>query len=90
MLLLNIKVESFGYVLSHTYRVIHTSDNYVSCVAGSFPAIEIRYTIIYPLLSTEYISHYYYSANIGLILREDAPDLSGNTKVYSLMRWGGE
>ena len=87
--LLNKKTESSGYVINHTYRVIHLLDEKIDCVAGSYPAVEAQYTVSFPLLGTEYTSHYYYSAGIGLILRSDAPNLSGDRKTYSLIRWGG-
>jgi len=86
--LLNNKIMNSGIIISHTHRVIHILGSNIECIAGSFPAIEARYTISLPLLNKEYVSHFYYSANIGLIFREDAKDISGNIKTYSLMRWG--
>ncbi|OYT11816.1 MAG: hypothetical protein B6I18_02835 [Bacteroidetes bacterium 4572_112] len=86
--LFNNKIMSSGLVFSHTHRVIHILGNSTECIAGSFPAIEARYTISLPFLNKEYVSHFYYSVNIGLIYREDAKDLAGNIKTYSLMRWG--
>ena len=86
--LYNSKIMSSGLVVSHTYRVMHILGANIECVAGSFPAIEARYTILLPFLNKEYVSHYYYSANIGLIFRKDPKDLAGNIKTYSLMRWG--
>jgi len=82
------KIEAFGYLISHIYRVIYFHDELVSCVAGDFPAIEARYTIAFPLLSTETTSYNFYALDIGLILRADAADVNGNRNVFSMMRWG--
>jgi len=86
--LLNEKVVNFGYLIKHTYRVIHMLDKQVECVAGNFPAIEIRHSILYPLFNKNDISHFYYSPNIGIVLHKEATTLVGTTRVFSLMRWG--
>ena len=88
--ILNNKVEVFGFVISHTYRLIYQLDKFVQCDAGAFKATEARLTTSFPLLGTETNASKYYSANIGLIRREDAPTFTGNQTVYSLLRWGKE
>jgi len=82
------KIEAFGYLISHIYRVIYHHDELVKCVAGDFPAIEARYTIEFPLISTKTTSYNFYSLDIGLILRADAADVNGNRNIFSMMRWG--
>ena len=86
--LLNNKVEIFGFVVSHTYRLIYQVDEFVNCDAGAFKATEARLTTLFPALGTQTDASKYYSANIGLIRREDAPGFTGNKTVYSLLRWG--
>lgn len=88
--LLNEKFEIFGFIISHTYRLIYQLDEFVKCDAGSFKAVESRLTMSLPLLGTETVASKYYSVNIGLIKRVDAPDLTGNQKIYSLLRWSKE
>ncbi len=83
----NDKIEIFGFVISHTYRVMHTPSEYIECDAGAFKAMEARLTTSLPLLNTKTVASRYYSANIGLIKREDAPELTGNQTIYSLLRW---
>ncbi|MCK5846182.1 MAG: hypothetical protein KAG84_02000 [Bacteroidales bacterium] len=83
-------IEVAGVIISQNYRVIYIHDTEITCLAGSFPAIEARSTIYLPLLDIKLVSYYFYSANIGVIIRVDTPDLLGATKVFNLMRWGKE
>jgi len=81
-------IKSFnGDTLTFTYRMMSKPPSKIYCGLGYFTALDAEVTRYLAYTNTTAYAHYYYSSNIGLILRQDYFTFAGKRTEYSLIRY---
>ena len=73
--------------LSFTYRIMVKPQGSIECVMGNYIALDAEMTRYLPFSGRTDKGHYYYSSNIGMILRQDYFNFLGKRTEYSLIRY---
>lgn len=82
----NVLTNYNNDTINFTYRIIRIPPGPTHCIAGVFNTLDAESTRYIPFLNIKTKSHYFYTPDIGLVLRQDFP-IFGKTTTYNLVRY---